>query len=67
MIWIWAVAIIILAMLTKLWTNQLLKQHAVIRAQIIVTISCIVQIIFIYFFMIELIHHLVQGLRVFYH
>ena len=67
MIWMWTVAIIILTMLTKWWTNQLLKQQAIIRAQIIVTISCIVQIIFIYFFMIELIHHLVQGLRVFYH
>ncbi|RIP35950.1 hypothetical protein BUZ14_04670 [Staphylococcus gallinarum] len=67
MIWMWTVAIIILTMLTKWWTNQLLKQQAIIRAQIIVTISCIVQIIFIYFFMIELIHYLIQGLRVFYH
>lgn len=66
MIWIWAVAIIILAMLTKLWTNQLLKQHAVIRANHSYYILYCPNYLYL-LFMIELIHHLVQGLRVFYH
>ncbi|MCG7339747.1 hypothetical protein MHZ36_10625 [Staphylococcus sp. ACRSN] len=67
MIWVWTVAIIVLAILTKLWTNRLAKINRMLRAQVIVSISCIVQIIFIYFFMRELVHHLIQGLRMFYH
>lgn len=67
MIWVWTVAIIVLAILTKLWTNRLAKINRMLRAQVIVSISCIVQIIFIYFFMRELVHHLIQGVRMFYH
>ncbi|PNZ60716.1 hypothetical protein CD110_04350 [Staphylococcus casei] len=67
MILIWLLTIMMLTVLTKWITNHLLKKQWVFIAQIVVTIFCIIQFIFVYFLVKALMNYIVQGLNVFYH
>ncbi|GEP87215.1 hypothetical protein [Staphylococcus cohnii] len=66
MILIWLLLIIALIGLTKWYVTYLMNQHKYSATKLIVTISCAIQLIFIYGLVKELIRYLIQILNVFY-
>ncbi|SUM55857.1 Uncharacterised protein [Staphylococcus nepalensis] len=66
MIVLWFLLIIILSVLTKWHANYLMKQQKYYITKLIVTISCAIQLIFIYALVKEIIRYLTQILNVFY-
>ena len=66
MIWIWILLIITLIGLTKWYVTYLMNQHKYFATKLIITISCAIQLIFIYGLVKELIRYLIQILNIFY-
>lgn len=66
MILIWILLIITLIGLTKWYVTYLMNQHKYFATKLIITISCAIQLIFIYGLVKELIRYLIQILNVFY-
>ena len=66
MIWIWILLIITLIGLTKWYVTYLMNQQKYSATKLIITISCAIQLIFIYGLVKELIRYLTQILNVFY-
>ena len=66
MILIWILLIITLIGLTKWYVTYLMNQQKYSATKLIITISCAIQLIFIYGLVKELIRYLTQILNVFY-
>lgn len=67
MLVVWLLLMVVVTILTHRWIKPLLQQKRVRLVQLIVTISCVIQFIIIYFVVNEIVHYLVKGLNVFYH
>ncbi|WP_432717616.1 hypothetical protein AAA448_04040 [Staphylococcus equorum] len=67
MILVWILTMILITLLSKWYVNRLLKKQQSYIARFVITISCMVQFVVVYFLVKALVGYLVQGLNVFYH
>ncbi|MDG0842752.1 hypothetical protein M4L39_04805 [Staphylococcus equorum] len=66
MILVWILTMILITLLSKWYVDRLLKKQQIYIARFVITISCMIQFVVVYFLVKALVGYLVQGLNVFY-
>lgn len=66
MILAWTLVIIIISAITKYVVHALILRQSIYLTRVIITVSCIIQFIIVYFLIKAIVHYLGQALDVFY-
>ncbi|MDW4012985.1 hypothetical protein QI284_08990 [Staphylococcus saprophyticus] len=66
MILAWVLVIIIISVITKWVVHLLTQRQSIYLTKLVITTSCIIQFIIVFFLMKAIVHYLAQALDVFY-